>query len=115
MAKAATYLHPVLAYPCFDKPFVLHTDASGQGRGAVLEQEQGDGLLHPVAYASRTVSKHEARYGITDLEALGVVWAAKHFGPTCWGISAPSLPTTPHCEPFYGPRINVARWPGRLA
>ena len=58
---------------------MLHTDASGQGLGAVLEQEQEDGQLHPVAYASRTLSKHERQYGITDLEALGVVWAAKHF------------------------------------
>lgn len=32
-----------------------------------------------MAYASQTAVKHEARYGITDLEALGVVWAAKHF------------------------------------
>ena len=76
---------PVLAYPCFDRPFVLHTDASGQGLGAVLEQEQDNGLLHPVAYASRTISKHEARYGVTDLEALGVVWAAKHFRAYLWG------------------------------
>lgn len=70
---------PVLAYPNFEKPFVLHTDASSHGLGAVLEQEQDDGLLHPVAYASRTLSKHEKHYGITDMEALGVVWAAKHF------------------------------------
>ena len=30
-------------------------------------------------YASRTLSKHEKRYGIADMEALGMVWAAKHF------------------------------------
>ena len=70
---------PVLAYPCFTKPFVLHTDASGVGLGAVLEQGQEDGKLHPISYASRTLSKHESRYGITDLEALGVVWACKHY------------------------------------
>ena len=69
---------PVLAYPCFSKPFVLHTDASGQGLDALLEQEQADGHLHPIAYVSRTLSAAESCYGITDLEALGVVWAAKH-------------------------------------
>ena len=70
---------PVLAYLCFNKPFVLHTDASGQGLGAVLEQEQADGHLHPIAYVSRTLSAAESCYGITDLKALGIVWAAKHF------------------------------------
>ena len=62
---------PVLAYLCFSKPFVLHTDASGQGLGAVLEQEQADGRLHPIAYASQTLSPAES--------ALGILWAAKHF------------------------------------
>ena len=70
---------PVLAYPDFSKPFVLHTDASGKGLGAVLEQVQTDGTSHPIAYASRTLSKHEAKYGITELEALAVVWALRHF------------------------------------
>ena len=77
--KELLVTHPVLAYPCFAKPFVLHTDASGQGLGAVLEQEQEDGQLHPVAYASRTLSPAESRYGITELEALALVWAAKYF------------------------------------
>ena len=70
---------PVLAYPNFDLPFTLHTDASGKGLGAVLEQEASDGQLHPVAYASRTLSKHERNYGVTELEALGVIWALRHF------------------------------------
>ena len=69
---------PVLAYPNFAAKFVLHTDASGEGLGAVLEQEQ-DGKLHPVAYASGSLSKSEKNYGVTELEALGVVWAIKHF------------------------------------
>ena len=70
---------PVLAYPNFDKAFILHIDASGEWLGTVLEQKEEDGMLHPVAYASRTLTKHERKYGITELEALGVVWALKHF------------------------------------
>ena len=60
--------------------FLLHTDASGQGLDAVLEQEpEGGGPTHPVAFASRSQSKQEQKYGITELEALGVVWAVRHF------------------------------------
>ena len=44
---------PVLAFADLEKPFLLETDASGIGLGAVLHQEQEDGKLHPVAYASR--------------------------------------------------------------
>ena len=43
---------PVLAFPDFKKPFLLETDASGKGLGAVLSQKQDDGRYHPVAYAS---------------------------------------------------------------
>ena len=70
---------PTLAFPDFSKSFILETDASGVGLGAVLAQAQDDGTVRPIAYASRTVQKHEANYGITKLEALGVVWAVKHF------------------------------------
>ena len=69
---------PVLAYPDFEQKFTLYTDASGQGLGAVLEQ-QVDGHPHPIAYASRSLTKHEKNYGITDLEALALVWGLRHF------------------------------------
>ena len=45
----------------------------------MLEQEGEEAKNHPVVYASRTSSKHEKTYGITDLEALGVVWPLRYF------------------------------------
>ena len=45
---------PVLVFPDFDKPFLLETDASKEGHGAVLSQKQEDGCYHPVAFGSRT-------------------------------------------------------------
>ena len=43
---------PVLAFANFMKPFLLETDASGDGLGVVLQQKQADGKYHPVAFAS---------------------------------------------------------------
>ena len=76
---------PLLSYPDFQKPFILETDASGEGLGAVLAQRQDDGSVKPIAYASRSLQKHERNYGVTELEGLGVVWAAKHFRPYLYG------------------------------
>ena len=47
---------PVLAFPAVDRDFTVETDASISGIGAVLSQRQDDGKLHPVAYASRSLS-----------------------------------------------------------
>ena len=66
---------PVLVFPDFFRGFILETDASGAGLGAVLAQKQLDGAVRPISYASRSLLKHERNYGITELEALGVVWA----------------------------------------
>ena len=70
---------PILAYPNFTKDFVLETDTSKHGLGAILSQCQEDNKLHPIAYASRSISAAEANYAITNLETLAVVWAITHF------------------------------------
>ena len=63
---------PLLVFPDFKKEFILETDASGLGLGAVLAQQQDDGSVAPIAYASRTLQLHK-NYGVTELEDLGVV------------------------------------------
>ena len=60
---------PILAYPDYKLPFVLHTDSSSEGLGAVLYQKQ-DGKLRVIAYASRSVSKSESHYPAHKLEFL---------------------------------------------
>ncbi len=55
------------------------------GLGAVLAQKQEDGSVRPVTYASRTLQSREQNYGVTELEALGVVWAVRHFRPYLLG------------------------------
>ena len=69
----------MLANPDFNKRFALETDANKHGLGAILSQYKEDQQLHPIAYASRSVSVTEANYVITDLETLAVVWLVTHF------------------------------------
>ena len=70
---------PILCYPDFYRDFVLETDVSVKGLGAVLSQEQDDKRLHPVAYASGTLTPSKNNYSITELETLAVVWVAQRF------------------------------------
>ena len=65
---------PILAYADFKAPFVLHTDASGDGLGAVLYQVQ-NGQKRVIAYASRSLSKSERNYPVHKLEFLALKWA----------------------------------------
>ena len=69
---------PILAFPDYNLPFILDTDASGTGIGAVLSQVQ-EGEERVVAYASRTLSKQERRYCVTRRELLAVVTFIRHF------------------------------------
>ena len=77
--KSKLLTPPILAYPDFSRDFIIETDASKHGLGAILSQHQEDNRLHPIAYASRSVSASEANYAITNLETLAVVWAITHF------------------------------------
>lgn len=66
---------PVLAYADYSKPFILNTDASGLGLGAVLSQEQDDKTVRPVAFASRCLSRSKDNYPAHKLEFLALKWA----------------------------------------
>ena len=76
---------PCLMYPRNDRPFTLSTDASTGspdqpgGLGAVLTQVDDTGRTRPVAFASRSLKKHEANYGAYLLELAAASWAIDHF------------------------------------
>ena len=65
---------PVLAYADYTKPFVLNIDASGDGLGAVLDQEH-DGIECVIAYASRGLRANEYNYPAHKLKFLALKWA----------------------------------------
>jgi hypothetical protein len=62
----------VLGYPDFARTFIVETDASGLGLGAVVYQQQGD-KKRVIAYASRRLLN--AHYSSMKLELLALKWA----------------------------------------
>ena len=69
----------VLAFPDWNSTFVVQTDASSAGAGAVLLQPVGR-EERVLAFASHRFSKTDSRRGPTERECMDVLWAIKHFG-----------------------------------
>ena len=70
--KARICSRPVLASPDFTKEFILQTDASDRGVGAVLSQLDNDGNDHPVAFFSKKLLPREEKYATIEKECLAV-------------------------------------------
>ena len=83
----------VLFLPTLSDVFVLQTDASGRGVGAVLSVcRDGDEL--PVGYFSRKLKPAERKYSATELECLAVVQAIDYFAAHL--IGRPFMVETDH-------------------
>lgn len=65
----------VLKYPDPHQPYVLYTDASDCGLGAVLTQTDQDGVERPVCFLSKKVQGAEINYPTVEKELLAVVFA----------------------------------------
>ena len=70
--KARMCSSPVLRSPDFAKPFIVQTDASERGVGAVLSQLDADGNDYPIAYYSRKLLPREERYATVEKECLAI-------------------------------------------
>ena len=83
--KANLTHSPVLKVPEVNKPYIVYTDASDVGLGAVLSQLGDDENQHPIAYATRKLKPRETRYSTIEKECLAVVWALKFFEHYLYG------------------------------
>lgn len=68
-----------LSRPDLTRPFVLQTDASSVGMGAVLFQVRPDGGRDIISCASAKFKTHERKYHCNEQEVLAVVWACKRY------------------------------------
>ena len=77
--KKAVMRTPILAYPDPNKEYLLETDASKLGLGAVLSQKQSDGRYHPAASKGRALHGVEVNSHSTKLKFLAIKWSIKLF------------------------------------
>ena len=111
--KKACLKAPVLAFTDFNKSFLMETDVSTLGLGAVLSQKQTNGRYHLEVYTSYSLTIYEHNYHSTKLEILALkcviagqfqeylLW--KPFvvktdnNPLTYIITTPNLGATQHC------------------
>ena len=105
---------PVLDFADFNKPFLMETDASKLGLGAVLSQKQTDGGYHLVAFRNWSLTVHECNYHLIKLEFLALKWViVEHFqeyllwkpfavktdnNPLTYIMTTTNLHATWHCQ-----------------
>ena len=112
---------PVMAYPDYQKPYIVHTDASKDGLGAVLYQEQEE-TMRVIAYASRSLTNPEKNYHLHagKLEFLALKWAiTDHFRDYLYYAPEFTVYTdnNPLTYVLTSARLNATglRWIGELA
>ena len=62
-------------------PFIIQTDASGRGMGAILMQEDAEKRKRVISYASAKFTPTESNYHCNEQECLAVIWAIKRYRP----------------------------------
>ena len=72
MQKDKIQSAPMLVCPDFDKLFLMETDASKKGVGAVLSQRQDDGHYHPITFGSHSLMPSEKNYHSSKPEFLAL-------------------------------------------
>ena len=75
-----------LAYFNPDAYTEVVADASPVGLGAVIFQQQSDGTLRPISYASRALTSVERRYSQIERESLAILFAIQRFRNYLYGI-----------------------------
>ncbi|MCP4116047.1 MAG: hypothetical protein GY737_11705, partial [Desulfobacteraceae bacterium] len=84
--KYALSHSPLLAFPQFQHPFFLQTDASKKAVAGVLGQRV-NGQERVIAYFNRTLTSAESNYPALELEALAIYSTMLHFKPYIYGHS----------------------------
>ena len=87
---------PILRHFDPTKQAMLETDASDYVTGGVLSQYDNDGVLHPIAFYSKSMIPAECNYHIYDKELLAIIRCFEHWRPELEGTDLPIQVFTDH-------------------
>ncbi len=78
---------PISAFPEYNLPFIICTDASTMGIWAVLTQQVEPRRPHVIVYASRILNAAESHYSVTHMEMVAAVglWSLRHYRDIIYG------------------------------
>lgn len=113
--KVALTTAPVLSFPDFSKPFILHTDASDFSMGFALLQINERGQETVIAYGGKNFDKAQKNYSATERECLAVVTAIQHFKFYLYGNEFEIHTDHSALQWLFKQRANDAVLTGRLA
>jgi len=111
---------PILVIPDQNKAFLIEADASKFATGAVLSQDDMNGIKHPCAFLSQTLGPAERNYQIYDREFLSIMRALRTWRHYIQGSQFPTVVLSDHQNLTYfrkAQKLNPrqARWFAELA
>ena len=113
LREALTSEHTI-AYYNPDKECKLWVDASGYAIGAVLLQENSEGVDTPICYISKALNEREKKYCITEKESLALVWAIQKLNVYLYGKHFQAYVDHQPLKFIFGPRNKgsprIERW-----
>lgn len=107
---------PILTCPDFNLPFIVETDASDYGLGAVLVQKQ-DGEDKVICYLSRSLTKSERKLSTTEKELMAIIFAVEKLRPYLQGTKFTVVTDHYSLKWLFNikePTGRIARWALRI-
>ena len=83
--KGSLTADTTMAFPDNTRPFKLYTDASDYAIGAILTQDDDDGVDRPIHYVSKSLTAQQRRWSTIEKEAWAVIYALNKLRPYLWG------------------------------
>lgn len=110
---------PILAFADTEKPFIIHVDASIEGIGYILSQEDEQGQLHPIEFGSKALLPQQQRWSTTEQECYALITAVSEW--YCYIANQHTTVYTDHMPLTYlhtlklSTRGRLSRWAMLLA